>query len=104
MKQTTAALPFLLMLTACSVGGISSASYDGPVRTADSAAVEKCAFLGDVVGTSGLYGTMSKKGIANARSAAYAEAERMGATHLVWTSIGSEYGSSYATGLVYRCE
>lgn len=92
-----------LALTACSVGGVSSAHYDGPIRTADAASVENCEFLSDVIGTSGFYGMFAKQGVINARHAAYAEAEKLGATHVVWTSTDSAYGGTQAHGLAYRC-
>lgn len=92
-----------LALSGCSVGGVSSAQYDGPIRTADAASVENCEFLSDVIGTSGLYGMFAKQGVINARHAAYAEAEKLDATHVVWTSVESTYGSSQAYGRTYRC-
>lgn len=73
------------------------------VKPATADQVARCAYLDDVVGTSSLYGVFAASAAENARLEALTKAEKLGATHIVWTPMQGGYGSTSVSGKAYRC-
>lgn len=73
------------------------------VLDADEKAVQSCTYVGDVEGTSGWGGLAGSYGVKRARIAAKKRAVKLGATHVVWTTVVGGYAPS-ASGRAYRCE
>lgn len=88
--------------------GFSCVSVPPPeaaaIREADQKIVESCTFLGDVAGSSMMSNMAAERGRQNAKTGALKQAAKLGATHVVWTSItsGMDQGSQ-ANGKAYRC-
>lgn len=97
---------FMLVLPLLLIGCARAPSpQTTAVRDADQKMVERCEFVGEIMGNSPLgvmFGSMST---ANAREIAVEEAASRGATHMVWASITSpNVGSgAVASGKAYRC-
>ncbi len=87
-----------LFLAACASPPKTSA-----VRPATLEQVASCRYLDDVIGSSGLYGVFARQGSDNARADAFARAEALGATHLVWSPLSARHGSTDVSGKAYRC-
>jgi hypothetical protein len=73
-----------------------------PVQDADQAMVASCRYLGDVSGWSGWGGLASSAGMANAQNDARDKAAKLGASHIVWSSVAAGYTPT-ASGKAYRC-
>jgi hypothetical protein len=65
--------------------------------------VAHCAYLDDIIGSSGWYGAFATQGIENARAEALTKAASIGATHIVWQPRTEVYGTSSVAGKAYRC-
>lgn len=65
-------------------------------------AVESCRFVGQVTGGSGFGNLAANIGIRNAKNEALDEASKMGATHVIWTSVNGFMGAS-VSGNAYNC-
>ena len=63
----------------------------------------RCEFLAPILGTSMVGGSGSYLGADNAVNDALMQAERGGATHIVWIDIVSNHSGSSASGRAYRC-
>ena len=74
------------------------------IREADQKMVDACTFLGDVSGSSMMANMAAERGRQNAKTGALKQAAKLGATHVVWTSVtsGMDQGSQ-ANGKAYRC-
>lgn len=79
------------------------ATSTSKVAVADQSAVARCAYLDTVFGSSGWYGAFAEQGMTNARASALQQAEKAGATHIVWLPAPQTHGSSQLAGKVYRC-
>lgn len=64
--------------------------------------VSGCKFVGYVSGTSGWSGVAADAGEANAQNEAREKAAKLGATHIVWQTVHSGWGST-ANGNAYLC-
>lgn len=73
------------------------------VKPADDRQVAQCKYLDDIVGTSAWYGAFASQGSENARQEALIRAEKIGATHIVWSPPTVLYGSTSVSGKAYRC-
>ena len=91
-----------LVLTGCASQGQRPAKIS--VAPATEETVKACEYLDDVVGTSGWYGVFASRGIENARSEAMSKAAEIGATHIVWQSNNTNYGSTSVSAKAYRCK
>lgn len=72
------------------------------VIDADEAMVNRCAFLGNVQGSSGWGNLAASVGMENAKTEAREKAATLGATHIVWGNISGGY-SPYVSGRAYLC-
>lgn len=95
-------LIIVLILAGCA-SGIGSAPPPTGITVADSKMVADCEFVSDVHGTSAFYGVFVNKALTQARHVAMEEALRLDATHVVFTSTATGYGSTAASGRAYRC-
>lgn len=91
---------FVLALAGCASVSPQAAMAVTPARLADVAA---CRYLGDVTGASRLYGLFVESGLERARADAVQRAHELGATHLVWSPPGVQYGATAVTASAYRC-
>lgn len=74
------------------------------ILEADEAAVERCSFLAHVSGSSMLGGAVQRRARENARASALDDAAKLGATHIVWSSVESTVtNGARAQGRAYRC-
>ncbi|WP_156466705.1 hypothetical protein [Methylibium sp. Root1272] len=85
----------------CATDGAPPSKGAVKVTTAD--AVTGCAYIDDVVGTSGWYGLFATRGVENARGELLNRAQAAGATHVVWSAPSLTYGSTSVVGKAYRC-
>ncbi|HKE47214.1 MAG TPA: hypothetical protein VKB52_04055 [Rhodanobacteraceae bacterium] len=91
----------LSLVVAVAVASHSAAALAAHVEDADAAKVASCTFIKEVEGkTQGAKYTRAALG--NAMDAARAEAEKAGATHIVWNKVSSANVSS-VSGKAYRC-
>jgi len=72
------------------------------IKDSDQKSVERCAFVGNVSGTSGWGNLAASTGINNAKNEAREQAARLGATEVVWVSVVGGY-SPNVSGNAYRC-
>lgn len=91
----------VLGLVGCATDGAPPNKSTVKVTTAD--AVTGCAYIDDVVGTSGWYGLFASRGVENARGELLIRAQASGATHVVWSAPSLTYGSTSVVGKAYRC-
>jgi len=73
------------------------------IKDADDKMVQNCKFLGNVEGTSGLWGASASIGVANAKNEAIEKASKLGATHVYWIEAGAGFLHSSASGRAYDC-
>jgi len=73
------------------------------VREADEKTVAGCTFVGNVAGTSAIDGATSSQGVRNAKLEATGKAAKIGATHVVWSSVEGTLEGSSVSGRAYRC-
>lgn len=98
-----------LPICLAAVISLAGCAASGPHRNTSTvtpttaAAVTNCAYVDDVVGTSGWYGIFATRGIENARSELLLRAQSAGATHVVWSEPTLTYGSTSVVGKAYRC-
>lgn len=90
-------------LSACASSS-SKGDYGGPIKTTDQVSVSDCEFVSDVHASSPFYGMLAGPAMRAAREAAYKEAEKLDATHMVWGEVESDYGGTQAHGAAYRCD
>lgn len=90
-------------LLVCAVLAGCASTTPVAVKPATPAQVASCAYLDDVIGTSGWYGLMASQGAENARAEAINRAAQLGATHLVWSEPSVRYGSTSTSAKAYRC-
>lgn len=91
----------LSLVVAIAVASHAVAALGAHVEDADAAKVANCTFVKDVEGkTQGAKYTRAALG--NAMDAARTDAEKAGATHIVWNKVKSANVSS-VTGKAYRC-
>lgn len=100
MRLTYIALTVLFSGCAAPSDRVQTSSSVKPA-TADQ--VTRCTYLDDVVGTSSLYGVFAASAAENARLEALTKAEKLAATHVVWTPATGSHGSTSVTGKAYRC-
>ncbi|MET0332178.1 MAG: DUF4156 domain-containing protein [Dyella sp.] len=94
----------LAVIASLAVGCVVAPSQSArQVQDADQAMVAGCRYVGDVAGWSGWGGLASGAGMANAQSDARDKAARLGASHIVWSSVAAGYTPS-ASGKAYRCD
>lgn len=98
LARLTVAAAFVLAGCASPVGQSTST-----VQPSIPELVAGCAYIDDVVGTSGLYGSFASQGAANARADALQQAAAAGATHVVWSGQIPGHGSTGVTAKAYRC-
>lgn len=91
----------MMSLVGCATDGAPPNNSAVKVTTAD--AVTGCAYIDDVVGTSGWYGLFASRGVENARGELLNRAQAAGATHVVWSAPSLTYGSTSVVGKAYRC-
>ena len=94
-----AALLASLLLAGCATAPASMSA----VQPATAERVASCAYVDDVVGTSGWYGVFATKGVDGARQDVLDKAAAAGATHIVWLPPTVTYGSTAAVAKAYRC-
>ncbi|MCC7304780.1 MAG: hypothetical protein IT558_00815 [Alphaproteobacteria bacterium] len=102
MKKFAMIIAISAALIGCA--GMEPRQPRAQVNPADEATVAKCVYLGDVQGWSFLAGLMSMTGQNQAREQAAQEAEKLGATHIVYQSASSGGSGSLATGKAYKCK
>jgi len=75
------------------------------IREASSAQVQRCEFLGNVKGSSGLSGIFREAGYENALNELYDNAAKLGATHVVVQHKDANYWASgqYLRGEAFKC-
>lgn len=100
MRRT---LSLSLLLVAGCAAPSDRVQTSSSVKPATAEQMARCAYLDDVVGTSSLYGVFAASAAENARLEALTKAERLGATHIVWTPMQGGYGSTSVSGRAYRC-
>ncbi len=97
-------LTALIGLAACG-GGVSSLGQAGDIKVVADKDVAACEILGDIHGFNIWGGIWAAPGFRQARDNAIAEAEGLGATHVVW--IESQEAVLSQTheihGMAYRC-
>ena len=93
---------FALILAGCAAPS-DRVQTSSSVKPATAEQVARCAYLDDVVGTSSLYGVFAASAAENARLEALTKAEKLGATHIVWTPAQGGHGSTAVSGKAYRC-
>jgi hypothetical protein len=103
MRSPTRAIALASFLLSGCASGIGADQPTYGIVVADDRNVLSCQLLGDVSGVSPLYGLFVASALKDARDAAFREAKKMGATHLVWVSQNTPYGSTSVTGKAYRC-
>lgn len=98
--------PLLLLAMAATLTGCAATGAHRNTSTViptTAAAVTNCAYIDDVIGTSGWYGIFATQGIENARAELLTRAQAAGATHVVWSEPTLTYGSTSVVGKAYRC-
>lgn len=103
MRPLLPALALLAAGCAAPSAPYTAVRQSSPVRPAAADQVAQCRYLDDIVGTSGWYGIFATQGIENARAEAFAKAESIGATHIVWQPRTEVFGSTSIAGKAYRC-
>ena len=73
------------------------------VQEADEKTVAGCTFVGNVAGTSAIDGVTSTLGVRNAKLEATGKAAKLGATHVVWSSVEGTLDRSSVRGRAYKC-
>jgi O-acetyl-ADP-ribose deacetylase (regulator of RNase III) len=96
------AVLLLIVIPGCA-SGVGSAPPPAGITVANSEMVSNCKYVSDVYGTSPFYGVFLSKALPQARQAAMQEAVTLGATHVVFTSTSTGYGSTSVSGQAYRC-
>jgi hypothetical protein len=91
-----------LLIAGCAAG-VGSMPPPAGITVADSKMVANCTYVGDVHGTSPFYGVFVNTALTQTRQVAMEEAVKLGATHVVFTSTSTGYGSTAASGQAYRC-
>ena len=74
----------------------------GPVIATESQ-IANCKFLGDVHGKSIWYGIFESDGVAMAQEEALRKANKLNATHIIWTKTSSAYGGTSVSANSYSC-
>lgn len=92
----TAAIAAALMLAS------SGASADSSVADADEAKVAHCTFLKDIEGRSVFGERLKEPAVKKAKEDARGQAEKAGATHIVWGKVSSTDITTVAAK-AYRC-
>ena len=98
-------LATLLVVSGCvSLTPIAPSPAAAAIRDADENMVTKCNYVGLVTGSSSLGGPGQDTGRANAQTAVREQAAKLGATHIVWSTVYSSWqGGAGAQGKAYRC-
>ena len=74
----------------------------GPVIATESE-IANCKFLGDVHGKSLWYGIFESDGVAMAQEEALRKANKLNATHIIWTKTSSVSGGTSVSANSYYC-
>jgi len=86
------------------VGCATTRSKEGmKIQEADEATVINCKYAGDVHGSSGWGNLAASTGIQNAKNEGMEMAARLGASHVVWTTVTGGY-SPFVSGRAYLCK
>ena len=103
MNKSMLVIICTILLSACSSTLSSKAAM---VREADSKMVSNCQFLGTVFGNSMLGIALANKSGNNAIAGAKEKAAKLGATHIVISSMKAAdwNGGSQATAKAYKCK
>jgi len=97
-------MKFLIATTICFVVLACASAPPPEIKDADAKMVEQCTFVGHVNGSSLLGGAVQRTARRHAREDAMREAAKLGATHIVWSSVRSAYyETASAEGDAYRC-
>lgn len=102
MRKPLFLLSLLAALNACATSVGSSTGNNG-VQIALRDDVRNCKFLGDVHGVSSFYGVFAAPALESSRQAAMEQAQMLGATHVVWDTTNTNYGSTSINGNAYKC-
>src|SRR5690242_20348330 len=92
----------LVLISACASSGTNQQPQNG-VRVATADMVGTCKLVGDVFGTSSLYGLAAERGMARARAEAFHKVELLGGNTVVWTQIAPVHGATSVSGNAYAC-
>jgi hypothetical protein len=90
-----------LSVTAC--GHMTHERYAGPVVAVPDTEISPCTFLDDLSSSSGLTGFFAPKGVDNIKQNLLRQADKLGATHVVWGDSKAGYDSTSLTAKAYRC-
>lgn len=102
MKKLLILMTVGALLSACGGNGYQDVSSQN-IKVADEKMVKNCKFLGDVTGTSALYGVFANPAHDYARNAAASDAVKLGATHIVYFGGDSSFGGTTVNGRAYKC-
>jgi hypothetical protein len=94
-------LPFLVLLAGCATV-VSQGSES--VKEAVAKDVESCKFLRTLSATSPFYGVFAGQAMTETRQKLFAEAEAIGATHLVLGHPETGYGSTTQHAKAFACK
>lgn len=94
-------LALAVALSAC--GTMSSPRYAGPVVASETGAMARCQYLGDLSGSSGLFGFFALQGADNVKQELLRRADVQGATHVVWDRPDVGYQGTLVVAKTYRC-
>ena len=95
--------PWLAVAAAVAMAAYSGFAAGGPkIVDADEAAVAHCTFLQDINGRSVFGERLKGPAVEKAKEDARGEAEKAGATHIVWGKPQSSDVTTI-TGKAYRC-
>jgi len=103
--QARTAVWFLVLAVLLCQACVSARSSDAAsIRDSDESQVVGCEFLGHLSGSSMLGGAVQARARENAKTAALEQAAKLGATHVVWSSVASTVmNGASAQGRAYRC-
>lgn len=102
LKPILMAFLSALTVTACAFP-IGTPSSIPDLKITTLAKVQDCDLISDVHGVSPLYGVFAASALDASRTQAMQQAAALGATHLVWDSNNTNYGSTAISGNAYRC-
>lgn len=101
MKSMNALLP-LALLTGCATTVITMPPSS--VKEALAGQVKDCQFIQTVSATSPLYGIFAGGAMQDLRASVFSAAEKMKATHVVFTQSEAVYGSTSMHAQAFNCK
>ena len=93
-------LPVLFVIGCAS--GVGSNTPQG-IQVTNQEGISGCSYVSDVYGSSPFYGVFAGPAMDGARNAALLEAQKLGATHVVFQGVSPNRDGTVATGQAYNC-